>query len=228
MERSDDEFDLPTIIEKEPIEAVEENLTQIVISNTELNQIIENNQNHLNNIIDVQVSDIQKHITSTDNADIETKSTNENISDNVKDFELKSTSERVLTQGDVSNGESVFNLDDFLNSKQTTILESSAKPQMSTNDAENTSISTPSSTTTANDSESYNLCDFSIESEPSLITQYITPTFETTNESPIQQESDSSISCTDDQIGNKLFYNVKDQSKENGNEMVCDSESFEG
>lgn len=182
------------------MKAINEKFTQIDSSISELKQI----SHQL----------IQEHITSTDNGDVEMKSESENISIDVKDIELKSPSDNILTQGDASISESVFDLDNFLNSQQTTILKPSTKPEMSTNDAESASITTPSNTQTSNDSESFNLCDFSIESEPSL---------EAKNESSIKQESDLSIYGTDDHIEDKLSDNAMDQSNENGKEMVCDS-----
>lgn len=178
---------------------------------------------HFNSIIYDRFSDTQDHITSTDNADVETKSKIENISIDVNDFKFVPTSESVLTQGDPSNDVSIFNLDHFLNSQQTTIMETFAKPQMSTNDAENASTTSPSNTKTVNDSESYDLCDFSIESEPSLIARDIASTLESTDESTIKQECDTSVSVIDDQIEDKLIDDAKDQSKEYGKGMVSDS-----
>lgn len=223
MERSDDEFESPTSSKNEPLKAIDKKLTQIDSTITELKQIIENNQTHFNSIIYDQFPDTQDHITSTDNADVETKSENENISVDVNDFKLEPTSESVLTQGDASNDVSIFNLDHFLSSQQTIIMEPFAKPEMSTNDAENASITTPNNTQTANDSESYNLCDFSIESEPSLIAQDIASTLESTDESTIKQERDTSVSAIDDQIDDKLIDDAKDQNKEYGQGMVSDS-----
>lgn len=184
---------------------------------------IEKNQTHSNSIVDDQVLDIKEHPTPTENADIETKFESENISIDVKDFELKSTSEKVLTQSDVQIGESVFDLDNFLSSQQTSILEPSTKPEMPTIDAENESITTSSNAQTANDSESYNLCDFSIESEPSLIAQDFASTLEASNESPINRESDASMFGTDDQIENKLIDDAKSQGEDNAKEIICDS-----